>query len=367
MSTAFDLEKIQVSFTDAAIDSSLWDQAMDVVAKVTGGCGALLFPIKGRLPMIPCSRSMRASLEIYIRDGWIHRDERYRGVHVMLQRGVTTDFDFASPTEISRHPYYQEFLAPFGLRWFAGVKVAAGDDVWCLSIQKSIKQGPFTCAEVEQLASLSRQLGFAAALAQAFGFARAEAALDAFNVSGSPVALLDRCGEVLRLNHTAEQLLGRDLRVSCRRIVSMDRNATVTLDAALQKLLWACSSSALMPPVLLPRTEGHPLIAYPMRLSRVSAGALSPCQAILMIVDPDARSRPPEAVLRSCFGLTSAEAKLAKAMATGDMLETVSGELGISYETARNQLKAVFAKTSTHRQAELVTLFARLLNGCEVL
>lgn len=368
MGTAFDLEKMRAAFTDAAIDSSLWDQTMDVVAEATSGSGALLLPIKGRLPRIPCSSSMRASLDIYIRDGWIHRDERYRGVQTMVQRGVTTDLDFASPAEIAGHPYYQEFLAPFGLRWFAGIKVAAGDDLWCLSIQRSIRQGPFKPGEVEQLARLSKQLGSGAALAQALGFARAEAALDAFNVSGSPVALLNRCGEVLQLNHAAEQLLGRDLQITSRRLVSMDRKATTALDAALHALLWARSSSSLtMPPVLLPRTERHPLVAYPTRLSRVSAGALSPCQAIIVIVDPDARSRPPEAVLRSCFGLTSAEAKVAKAVAGGGMLEAVSAELGISYATARNQLKAVFAKTGTHRQAELVTLFARLLNGYQVL
>jgi len=71
---------------------------------------------------------------------------------------------------------------------------------WPVPIQRSIKQGPFTPAEVQQLASLSRQLESGAALAQAFGFARAEAALDAFNVSGSAVVLLDRCGEILRLS-----------------------------------------------------------------------------------------------------------------------------------------------------------------------
>ncbi|AJA59728.1 MULTISPECIES: helix-turn-helix transcriptional regulator [Bradyrhizobium] len=367
MGTAFNLERIRAAFADAAIDSSLWDQTMDVVAEATSGSGALLLPIKGRLPSIPCSGSMRASLDTYIRDGWIHRDERYRGVQTMVQRGVTTDLDFASPAEISGHPYYQEFLAPFGLRWFAGVRVAAGDDLWCLSIQRSIREGPFNPAEIEQLACLSKQLTSGAALAQALGFARAEAALDAFNVSGSPVALLNRCGEVLQLNHAAELLLGRDLRVTCRRLVSVDRKATSALNAALHELLWSCSSSALtMSPVLLPRSGRHSLLAYPMRLSRVSAGALSPCQAIIVIVDPDARSRPPETVLRSCFGLTSAEAKVAKAIAGGGMLEEVSAELGISYSTARNQLKAVFAKTGTHRQAELVTLFAGLLNGYQV-
>jgi PAS domain-containing protein len=269
MGTAFNLDKIAAAFAEAAIDSSRWDAAMDVTANVTGGFGAALFPIKGRLSRTPYSRSMGASFEVYVRDGWINHDERYRGARTMVRRGVMTDLDFATSAEIARHPYYQEFLAPFGLRWFAGVKVAAGDDLWCLSIQRSIEQGPFSPTELEQLAGLSNRLGSGAALAQALGFARAEAALDAFSVSGSPVVLLDRCGEVLQMNKAAERLLGRDLQVSCRRIVSMDRNATAALNGTLKALLWARSSSALMPPVLLPRTKSHPLLAYPLRLSGV--------------------------------------------------------------------------------------------------
>ena len=252
------------------------------------------------------------------------------------------------------------------MRWFAGVKVEAGDDLWCLSIQRSLQQGPFSPTELEQLASLSGRLASGAAVARALGFRQAHAALEAFSVTGSPTLLLNRCGEVLQINEAAEQLLGRDLQVSCRRIVSVDRNATAALNGALRTLLWTRSSSAMMPPVLLPRTEGHPLLAYPLRLSSVSASALASCQAIIVIVDPDTRPRPPEATLRSCFGLTSAEAKLAKAIAAGETLERVADELEISYATARNQLKAVFLKTGAHRQVELVTLLARLLDSSQV-
>jgi DNA-binding CsgD family transcriptional regulator len=40
--------------------------------------------------------------------------------------------------------------------------------------------------------------------------------------------------------------------------------------------------------------------------------------------------------------------------------ERAAQQLGISKATARNQLKAVFAKTATHRQGELVALLSRL-------
>jgi PAS domain-containing protein len=76
-------------------------------------------------------------------------------------------------------------------------------------------------------------------LAQAFGFARMEAALAAFEASGSPVAAVDRASEVVRLNAAAERLLGPDLMVVRRRVTSFDRDATAALDRALHALLWA--------------------------------------------------------------------------------------------------------------------------------
>jgi hypothetical protein len=45
---------------------------------------------------------------------------------------------------------------------------------------------------------------------------------------------------------------------------------------------------------------------------------------------------------------------------TGTSLEQAAQELNISTETARSQLKAVFAKTDTHRQSELVALLGSL-------
>jgi DNA-binding CsgD family transcriptional regulator len=83
----------------------------------------------------------------------------------------------------------------------------------------------------------------------------------------------------------------------------------------------------------------------------------------VVVRDLDEQPLRLDAQLRELFGLTAAEARLASRLAAGDCLETVADELGVAYETARNQLKAIFAKTETHRQAELVALLARLLAG----
>ena len=65
--------------------------------------------------------------------------------------------------------------------------------------------------------------------------------------------------------------------------------------------------------------------------------------------------------LRSVFRLTEAEARLAAQLAFGNSLETVADQFGIAKETARSQLKSIFAKTGVHRQAELVAVLAKLL------
>ena len=90
--------------------------------------------------------------------------------------------------------------------------------------------------------------------------------------------------------------------------------------------------------------------------------------ALLLVRDPDSRApTDPEQLIR-LFGLTPAEARLASCIADGEDLPSVARALGIARETARNQLKAVFAKTGTRRQVELVrlillTLPARSFDG----
>jgi PAS domain-containing protein len=307
MSGRLDVDGIGAAFAQAAVDSSKWPEAMDRVAQATDSFGAALFPVRGQLPNVPFSRSL--SFEAYIRDGWVHRDERYRAIPVIARHGIATEFDFTDADEIASDPYYQDFLSRLGLRWFAGVKVTAGDDLWVCSIQRTIRQGPFAPGELKQLAAMSPRLASAAALARALGLARAEAALDAFEISGKAVILLDRCGDVLRMNQAAERLLGPDLQVTRRRLASADRAASAALDRALHAAIW--SAQALLHPVALPRREGgRPIIAYPSRPPAIAADALAPCQALVVLVDLEARISIVESDLARAFELTPAERRL---------------------------------------------------------
>lgn len=363
MGTTINVGAIGAALTNAVIEPAGWQKALDVVERATDSVGAMLFDMQRQLPDIPRSHAMEAAFDTYQRGGWIDRDERYRLAPFMMQRGVATDLDLITPEEIAASAYYQEFLAPLGLRWYAAVKVAANGQTWALSLQRSIEQGPYSPIEMQQLGELSRELAAVAAFSRLIGMTRVEAALEAFSASGTAAVMLDRGGNVLEINAATERLLGSDLQIYRKRLVPRDRRAAVALDQSLHELLWQQSPSATKAPVLLPRAVGRPVLAYPLRLSGISADILSPCQAVIVLVDTGARPQYREVTLKDCLGLTTAEARLALRLMTGERLETAAELIGITRETARNQLKSIFAKTDTHRQAELALLIFRL--GCQ--
>jgi DNA-binding CsgD family transcriptional regulator len=356
----WDFGVVERAFVGAALDPSRWNAAMDAVSRVIGARGAALFPLNGRLPLMPHSDCLAEGFEIYIRDGWVHQDVRYRAIPAAMRKGVATEFDFTTVDEIRRSPYYQEFLAPMGYRWFAALPIGTAENLWSLSSQRTIAQGPFQQDQLDALTSLRPRLCAAAALASAFGFAATSAAMETFAFSGTAVVQLDAAGDVVALNPAAEMLLGNGIRIVKRRLTAEHRDATETLDRALHAVLWRSDEAAMAPPVPLPRRRRKPLLAYVLGLKSVADNPFARCRALVVLVDPERRRRPPEALLRSAFGLTGAEAKLAAQLASGDALERAAERLGIAKTTARNQLRAIFSKTGVHRQAELVALLATL-------
>ncbi|HUL64873.1 MAG TPA: helix-turn-helix transcriptional regulator [Burkholderiaceae bacterium] len=78
--------------------------------------------------------------------------------------------------------------------------------------------------------------------------------------------------------------------------------------------------------------------------------------AVLMLIDP-----PPAAVgtltaLQRLFGLTAAEARVLALLLDDCRPREIADELQISITTVRSHLQALFSKTGTRRQSELVAL-----------
>jgi DNA-binding CsgD family transcriptional regulator len=111
------------------------------------------------------------------------------------------------------------------------------------------------------------------------------------------------------------------------------------------------SRGALRPPVSL--------LLLPLKPSQETW--LRPAARWLVIVlDPEHAPLLNEHALQRAFRITAAEAALAGRLASGLTVAQAAAELEISRNTARSQLKSVFAKVGVHTQAQLVH---RILSG----
>jgi DNA-binding CsgD family transcriptional regulator len=80
-------------------------------------------------------------------------------------------------------------------------------------------------------------------------------------------------------------------------------------------------------------------------------------EAVVFVDDPEADAILGQIGLWSAsFRLTPAEARLAMHLASGDSLRDAADALGVTYNTVRAQMRAIFDKTDIHRQADLVRL-----------
>lgn len=198
-------------------------------------------------------------------------------------------------------------------------------------------------------------------LARAFGLTIASAAVEAFELSGIAVVLFNHVGEVIRLSRQAESLLGSGVSIVNKRLVAEDAQSDDELGRALNAVIFTDGSNP-MPVVRLPRVGRLPLFAHPLHLPSVAVNLHAECRALVMLADSERRVRPPEEALCSAFNLTVAEGRLASRVAAGEAIEGASQALGIAAGTARNQLKAIFAKTGVRRQPELVALLTALFS-----
>uniref|UniRef100_UPI003F6E656C helix-turn-helix transcriptional regulator n=1 Tax=Shinella sp. TaxID=1870904 RepID=UPI003F6E656C len=115
--------------------------------------------------------------------------------------------------------------------------------------------------------------------------------------------------------------------------------------------------------IAIPGDEGEP--PYPVHLIPVAGQAhdiFSALAWLLLVVPVVNRPGVSLEVLRGLFDLSPAEARVSKGILNGDAPAEIASKLGLSPETVRTQLKAVFSKMGVRRQADVV----RLLTGLPV-
>lgn len=299
----------------------------------------------------------------------------------LLREGqAVIDTDLVPESELQRSVIYREYLSVHDIvRLCSGVifeQQASGIMSTLFSAFRGVRDHPFTAADRNRMhrliPHLSRSLGVMYRLRDAaFQVAASLGALDRIPAA---VVLLGASGEVRHLNQHAERLIRQQdgflwmpARVGLGRLRLTDDAQQSVLDQLIRAVIRPGRGQRVehfSHAMCVRRPSGAP--DYLVRLSPIGLGNpyaadVGSVQAIAFITDPVASDRALTAeLLAGAFQLTVAESRLARELVRGEGLAAVAARIGISPNTAKSQLKAVFAKTQTRNQAQLVKLLVSI-------
>lgn len=259
---------------------------------------------------------------------------------------------------MERDAFYQDFFREHDLGFSSSIKLYehAGAGVY-LSLLTARDVAVPSVAQQQILDRLSPHLRQAARLSERLmqlelGLGQRQLLLEQ---SATPQWLVEANGRVLFCNAAAERHMGErgfPLRLSSDRLVA---EQLPSLPGVIRVAAGGSISAPRSAWLRLPRLNTE-LLVTPFRADNP---LISSCQRPLALVVL-LENKPRSELLSELFQLSPAESRLAGLIAQGLSPEDCAARLGVSINTVRSQLRALFRKTDTERQAELVSLFTRL-------
>lgn len=272
--------------------------------------------------------------------------------------GFLSDLDLFTQEELNSDPIYRDFLYPSGVRWTAAsVVLVPSSDMLVFDLVRDERQEPFERKTMELLDTVRPHLARAALVAHRLGLEAARSASEAMQIMGLPAGSLTPNGRVVVANALLEALSPR-LRIGAFNKLAIENRAAQSLFAqSLPEFGGVGGGSTRSIPI--PATATEPALILHLLPIRLNAHDVFTQSTAMLIVTPVlAPEAPLTEMLHGLFDLTPAESRVARGLANGMSIDAISTLASSSGETIRTQLKAVMAKTGTHRQVDLVRLLA---------
>lgn len=364
-----DLQKLADMAYSAAVDDGLWrDWTLELVRQFQTP-GALFWVIDAnRFDMcqnhmcFPDADSERATRE-YLEE-WVQYDPQMSRVCNSKRSEIYLDTDHVDLTIPTAAAYtrWQESIVGTCHHITSSVMLAEGLEAG-VSLHFSREQGPADAETQKQIELLFPQFARALQLGYRHSEAISENWWEGISAIGDDAKiLLSSNGNVLRANKAAEVILARSdgLRLTGDRLACEDTASDVRLSGAI-----AAACERLNPKaggVAIRRKAGRPsylLSLYPLVQRRRFLAPFG-ASALVSITDPSATQAGLTDEQRVMLGLTERESQLATLIRNGHSVASAAEAMEIAYNTARIHLAALFHKTGTTRQSDLVRLLSRL-------
>jgi DNA-binding CsgD family transcriptional regulator len=289
-----------------------------------------------------------------IRGRWLARGAYPRKTFQLCTPRFIADQEVMTIEALRDEPVFRDLLFPAGIGFGAttSVELPGGERVM-IGWRRRLGRDPLGPDDLERLDSLRP------ALARAFWIsARSQrrgmcAVVEALAALGLPALILDGDKNVLAANGLLEAIKHVVAWPMEERVVLRDVAADALLRDALARLKAGDAGAAMT--FLVKASPGPAFIAHLLPLLR--SHEIFAREALALALTPAAaRSPPPEALLRSLFGLTPTEAKVARGLASGKSVIGIAADEGVSPGTVRTHVRGVLEKTGSNRQVDAVAL-----------
>ena len=361
------VDRCVTSLQEAAFDPARWTGAAGLLNEASGAKGHAMGVGGGDWPRskilfarITFGARRREDLEKeYFRHHW-SRDDRITRLVRLPPGRVTPTADLYTDEEKKTSSTYNELLRLVEAQNGLNVRMDSPEGLHVMWLLADSVAPPWDSAQIETIERL---------LPHMRQFARVrQVVADAGALGSSPAELLDnvrfgviqldtrarivaandRAGDVLR---QGEGLADRGGRLSAH---------TDAEDSKLQQLL-----ARALPPIGVQGSAGSMTVGRSPDRTRLAVH-ITPlarhewdfsegrAAALVLVVDPESRSRIDAGVVAEALGLTRVESRLAVMLATGHSLRDIAELSGRSYGTVRWHLNRIMRKQRLSRQAELV-------------
>jgi len=359
------LSRLVGSLYDAASDPSLWSPFLGQLAADGRATSAVL--VMHDFDHASCTVANSWELNPELTQLY---EQHYHALDVWRQRGLDKpsgqvyDSQSICPLqELRTKEIYNDLYVQSGIEHAAfGVMENSKSSLAAVSLYRDRSRSEFAPKDLHILQFLvphiqrafKLHLQFSELKARSKGF---ETALD---MVATPVILFRHGGKIVAMNRSASALMEeRDGLVATRDGLRAERQAESALLARAIRLAGSPpnGNGGAGETVYVSRRARSPLqvLVSPVRSSGVNSlgGTIT---AIAFVNDPSRRQRPAQDILRTLFGLTPAECRVALLLGDGRAPKEIAAMIGVSVETVRSQMKSIFSKAGVKRQSELVRL-----------
>jgi DNA-binding CsgD family transcriptional regulator/PAS domain-containing protein len=373
MSVDQDILSLIDEIYEAAGDEGAWIGVMQNLLDITGGSAVTFCVIDGaEQPQLPVFLNLnfeQAFIEDYLAN-MVPHDPTVQYIVAHPEQKIVHDAQFISEREKDKHFYYDWHASYSDTRHrLAGMtspmeKVQSG-----ITLHRTRGQGDFESEHIERFAFLFRHIERAVHFGFRLGTLRTMQQISAGLIDANPQAifLLDNKGRIVLANRAAEGLIVSNdgIVASADGIALRNLAENQTLQELIGRALARQAQTGAFPAGAMRALRPSGKRPYSVMISPLtgrSRALLTTAQpaVCVIIIDPELQPPFPARSLKALYGLTPAESRLAQRLAAGEELKVAAAQLCIGYGTARAQLAAVFRKTETNRQGELVRLLSTL-------